>query len=114
MPEARPAPSSGRAADLDLLKTLLVWGMITAHCIQLLALRPKPPALVISDFINLITFSGFMFAFGVRRRASHLIMVMSLSGFIVFMILLIYQLDQPFSGILSVGTGDFGSYFNGA
>lgn len=64
MPEARPAPSSGRAADLDLLKALLVWGMITAHCIQLLALRPKPPALVISDFINLITFSGFMFAFG--------------------------------------------------
>lgn len=29
------------------------------------------------------------------------------------MILLIYQLDQPFSGILSVGTGDFGSYFQG-
>jgi hypothetical protein len=64
MPQARPANSSGRAADLDLLKTLLVWGMITAHCIQLLALRPKPPALVISDFINLVTFSGFMFAFG--------------------------------------------------
>ena len=64
MPEARPASPTGRAADLDLLKTLLVWGMITAHCIQLLAFRPKPPALVISDVINLITFSGFMFAFG--------------------------------------------------
>jgi hypothetical protein len=64
MPEARPVNSGGRAADLDLLKTLLVWGMITAHCIQLLALRPKPPALVVSDFINVITFSGFMFAFG--------------------------------------------------
>ena len=63
MPEARPS-TGGRAADLDLLKTLLVWGMITAHCIQLLAVRPKPPALAISDFINLITFSGFMFAFG--------------------------------------------------
>ena len=57
---------------------------------------------------------GFMFAFGVRRRASHLIMVMCLSGFIVFMIMLIYQLDQPFSGMLGVGTGDFGSYFNRA
>lgn len=38
--------------------------MITAHCIQLLAFRPKPPAETISVFINLITFSGFMFAFG--------------------------------------------------
>ena len=64
MPEARPASPTGRAADLDLLKTLLVWGMITAHCIQLLAFRPRPPALVISDVTNLITFSGFMFAFG--------------------------------------------------
>lgn len=64
MPAARPTAASGRAADLDLLKTLLVWGMITAHCIQLLAFRPKPPALAISNFINLITFSAFMFAFG--------------------------------------------------
>jgi hypothetical protein len=54
----------GRAADLDIFKTLLVWGMITAHCIQLLAFRPKPAAVNISEFINLITFSGFMFAFG--------------------------------------------------
>ncbi len=73
-----------------------------------------PPVLWVGLFIGGALTVGFMFAFGVRRRASHLIMVMSLSGFIVFMILLIYQLDQPFSGILSVGTGDFGSYFNGA
>jgi len=53
-----------RAADLDLFKTMLVWGMITAHCIQLLAFRPKPAAMAISDVVNLITFSGFMFAFG--------------------------------------------------
>jgi len=38
--------------------------MITAHCIQLLAFHPKPPSETISVFINLITFSGFMFAFG--------------------------------------------------
>ncbi len=56
--------ASGRAADLDLFKTMLVWGMITAHCIQLLSFRPRPAALVISDVVNLITFSGFMFAFG--------------------------------------------------
>ncbi|MDI5967637.1 DUF4239 domain-containing protein [Streptomyces sp. SL13] len=70
------------------------------------------PVLWIGLYIGGALTVGFMFAFGVKRRASHLIMVMCLSGFIVFMILLIYQLDQPFSGILSVGTGDFGSYFN--
>lgn len=53
-----------RSADLDLFKTMLVWGMITAHCIQLLAFRPKPAAVAVSDIVNLITFSGFMFAFG--------------------------------------------------
>lgn len=56
--------ATARAADLDLFKTMLVWGMITAHCIQLLAFRPKPAAMAISDVVNLITFSGFMFAFG--------------------------------------------------
>jgi hypothetical protein len=56
--------AGGRSADLDIFKTMLVWGMITAHCIQLLAFHPKPPAETISVFINLITFSGFMFAFG--------------------------------------------------
>lgn len=56
--------AGGRSADLDIFKTMLVWGMIAAHCIQLLAFRPKPPAETISVFINLITFSGFMFAFG--------------------------------------------------
>lgn len=58
------AGKPARAADLDLFKTVLVWGMITAHCIQLLAFRPKPAAIAISDVVNLITFSGFMFAFG--------------------------------------------------
>ena len=58
------AGKPARAADLDLFKTMLVWGMIIAHCIQLLAFRPKPAAMAISDVVNLITFSGFMFAFG--------------------------------------------------
>ncbi len=66
---AAAAPASGigapgRAVELDLFKTLLVWGMITAHCIQLLSFRPRPAAVAISDVVNLITFSGFMFAFG--------------------------------------------------
>ena len=59
-----PKMAGGRSAGLDLFKTLLVWGMITAHCIQLLALRPSFAEQVISDVINLVTFSGFLFAFG--------------------------------------------------
>ncbi|WP_323014092.1 hypothetical protein [Devosia sp.] len=53
-----------RAADLDLFKTLLVCGMIAAHCIQLLVFRPSLPAAIVSETVNFITFSGFLFAFG--------------------------------------------------
>ena len=52
-----------RSAELDLFKTLLVLGMIGAHVVQLLGLRLyalQPYA----DFIDLISFSGFMLAFG--------------------------------------------------
>ena len=50
------AGAPDRAADLDLFKTMLVWGMIAAHCIQLLSFRPRPAAAAISDVVNLITF----------------------------------------------------------
>lgn len=56
--------AGGRLQYLDLLKTLLVWGMIAAHVIQLLGFGLKPWHQAYSDFINLVTFSGFMFAFG--------------------------------------------------
>jgi len=56
-----------RQAYLDLLKTMLVLGMILAHVIQLVGVRvrPMPTANGICDFVNLITFSGFLFAFGI-------------------------------------------------
>jgi hypothetical protein len=69
------------------------------------------PVLWAGLFIGGALTVGFMFMFGVQRRATHLIMVMGLSGFIVFLILLIYQLDMPFHGVLQVGTGDFTRYF---
>lgn len=55
---------SGRALPLDLLKTLLVAGMISAHVIQLVTEEPPRWALIWSDVVNLLTFSGFMLAFG--------------------------------------------------
>lgn len=57
--------SSTRAADLDLLKTLLVVGMIGAHVIQLLIFRARPEAAIFAEYINLVSFSGFLFAFGI-------------------------------------------------
>jgi surface polysaccharide O-acyltransferase-like enzyme len=68
------SPRAARAVWLDLFKTMLVYGMVAAHVIQLLSLAPRPPARDFSDFINLITFSGFLFAFGLGlglSRKSH-------------------------------------------
>lgn len=62
MPELlSPRP---RSAALDLFKTVLVVGMIAAHVIQLLSSGLPPAAERFSDTVNLITFSGFLFAFG--------------------------------------------------
>ena len=57
--------SGGRAADLDLLKTLLVIGMIGAHVIELIARSPNPQAQAFAFYIDLISFAGFMLAFGI-------------------------------------------------
>ncbi|WP_439601052.1 hypothetical protein [Devosia sp.] len=58
-------PSSTRLADLDLLKTLLVIGMVGAHVVQLITFRPRPEAAMFAEYANLVSFSGFLFAFGV-------------------------------------------------
>lgn len=63
-PNSMPSQSS-RAADLDLLKTLLVIGMIGAHVIQLITFRAKPEAAMFAEYANLVSFSGFLFAFGI-------------------------------------------------
>lgn len=65
MTDGSAAPGEGRAPSLDLLKTLLVAGMISAHVVQLIAEEPPRAARVWSDYINLVTFSGFLLAFGI-------------------------------------------------
>ncbi|MFF0740184.1 hypothetical protein ACFYVL_07260 [Streptomyces sp. NPDC004111] len=54
---------------------------------------------------------SFMFMFGVKRNFTHVVMVMGLSGLITFMVLLIHQLDAPFSGWLAVDATPFTRYF---
>lgn len=53
-----------RDTALDLFKTLLVVGMVWAHCYQLLSGETSIIEDSLSLYVNLITFSGFMFAFG--------------------------------------------------
>jgi hypothetical protein len=57
--------TSPRLADLDLMKTLLVIGMIGAHVIQLITFRARPEAAMFAEYANLVSFSGFLFAFGI-------------------------------------------------
>lgn len=64
------AGPASRADWLDLLKTLLVWGMVGAHVVQLLGVGLGPGAARFSDYINLVSFSGFMLAFGIGTGLS--------------------------------------------
>jgi len=64
-PESRPGTSASRAQDLDLIKTLLVIAMVGAHVIQLITFRPKPDAAIFAEYANLVSFTGFIFAFGI-------------------------------------------------
>jgi len=54
---------------------------------------------------------AFMFLFGLTRSSTHVILVMGLSGFIAFTVLLIQQLDAPFGPDLGVSPEAFTRYF---
>ncbi|MFF1507079.1 hypothetical protein [Streptomyces sp. NPDC058326] len=54
---------------------------------------------------------AFMFLFGIRRSATHVVMVMGLAGFIAFTVLLIHQLDSPFGPVLGATPDAFTRYF---
>ncbi|MFI8824311.1 hypothetical protein [Streptomyces sp. NPDC053431] len=56
---------------------------------------------------------AFMFLFGLNRSSTHVILVMGLSGFIAFTVLLISQLDAPFGTSLGVAPDPFTRYFTG-
>ena len=60
-----------RDRSIDLLKTFLVIGMILCHCFQLIGQSNKISD-IISMFINLITFSGFLFCFGYAVSIAYL------------------------------------------
>lgn len=53
-----------RSSALDVFKGLLILGMILAHIIQILDITNNYLLKAVSTYINLISFSGFLFAFG--------------------------------------------------
>ncbi|WP_137988315.1 DUF4239 domain-containing protein [Streptomyces vilmorinianum] len=55
---------------------------------------------------------AFMFLFGIKRSATHVVMVMGLAGFIAFTVLLIHQLDAPFGEMLGTDPEPFTRYFS--
>ncbi|MEU3522571.1 hypothetical protein AB0E62_01615 [Streptomyces sp. NPDC038707] len=57
---------------------------------------------------------AFMFMFGVRRSVTHVVMVMGLTALITFTVLLVYELNQPFSGMFAVDSSSFTRYFPGS
>lgn len=64
MADAQLPKNVTRSSALDIFKGLLVFGMILAHIIQILGNRNDYLLSAISKYINLISFSGFLFAFG--------------------------------------------------
>ncbi|WP_338703279.1 DUF4239 domain-containing protein [Streptomyces sp. Q6] len=63
--------------------------------------------LIVGGFLTV----AFMFMFGVTRSFTHVVMVMGLSALITFTVLLIYQLNTPFSGMFAVDPEAFTRYF---
>lgn len=63
-----------RNLELDLFKLLLVVGMIAAHVFQLLHNGKSNGSMIwmFSTYINAITFSGFLLAFGCATQLAYL------------------------------------------
>ncbi|MEV5612711.1 hypothetical protein [Streptomyces sp. NPDC052225] len=73
--------------------------------------RTMPGPLWLGLIIGGVLSVAFMFVFEVRRSFTHGVMVMGLVGLIAFLIVLITQLDSPFSGPFAVDATPFSRYF---
>ncbi|MCX4765907.1 DUF4239 domain-containing protein [Streptomyces sp. NBC_01275] len=78
------------------------------------AVNTLSPALWFGLIVGGALTVAFMFMFGVRRSFTHVVMVMGLTALITFTVLLVYQLNLPFKGLLSVDPSSFTRYFPGA
>lgn len=60
-----------RSLALDYAKSFLVIGMVYAHVIQFLGDMNSIYHQVVSNYINCVTFSGFMFCFGIAYEKAY-------------------------------------------
>jgi len=62
----------GRDRSIDAMKGLLVFGMVYAHVLQFFSpMGLYPVSQAVSDVVNLITFSGFVFCFGYTNQLAY-------------------------------------------
>lgn len=52
----------------------------------------------------------FVFCFGVQRSGNHLTMVMGLTGLVGFLVVLVFELNHPFSGSMGISSDVYSSY----
>jgi hypothetical protein len=61
--------ASQRNRDIDLMKALLIIGMVISHTFTLEAGRDaRQAAHAFNELINLVSFSGFLFCMATQRR----------------------------------------------
>jgi hypothetical protein len=53
----------------------------------------------------------FVFCFGVERSGNHLTMVMGLTGLVGFLVVMVFELNHPFSGSMGINADMFSQYF---
>jgi hypothetical protein len=54
----------------------------------------------------------FVFCFGVRRSGNHMTMVMGLAGLVGFLMVMVFELNHPFSGSMGIDPDVFTRYFS--
>ncbi|MFC9394006.1 hypothetical protein ACFTWS_12720 [Streptomyces sp. NPDC057027] len=111
---------AGRAADSDRVSEQIAAQEILAQLgyvddarrgREAAAQERLSPVLWAGLLIGGVLTLAFMFLFGIKRSTTHVVMVMGLSGFIAFTVLLIHQLDSPFGGMFGASPDAFTRYF---
>jgi hypothetical protein len=69
------------------------------------------PVLWIGLILGGVLTVSFVFCFGVQRRGNHVAMVMGLTGLIGFLVLLVFELNHPFSGSMGIDSSGYTQFF---
>ena len=70
------------------------------------------PLLWIGLVLGGVLTTVFVFCFGVRRRGDHVTMVMGLTGLVGFLVVMVFELNHPYSGGMGIGPSVFTQYLS--